>query len=220
MHLNSFRPGKMSLILLLHGIILCSQLKCFLLSWPHSLKRTKQNWKRSRDWKWLCKSKGLLPRPSQGLWFGQPRDNFDSLLFYTRQEPVASKCLGCSGFNPECGSAEATWASWLRLLKKQRWIQKGLWQTEEISTWWQSEKEGSRCHILLQLLLFSCFGQEWLSVLLVQVTRCWALKGLLLWIMFSKPWSLPGSKSKWCDLKLKCQHLSGMWHLFGLSCLV
>lgn len=79
-------------------------------------------------------------------------DNLESLLFYTKQELVATKWPDWCTFYLEYNRGH--WPSWHRLLQKQRWIQKGLWQTVRRSVhggnW---TKQGCRCSLLLELLL-------------------------------------------------------------------
>lgn len=153
--------------------------------------------------------------------------DLDSLLFCTKQELVARKQSDWSSFHPEYNWGH--WPSWHRLSQKQKWIQKGLWEIVRRAVHGGNQnQQGSGCNLLLKLLLNSWFARSlgvWPRVM-SSLSPCKS-QDTGLWMDLcsdscsgSNTWSLPGSKSQWHKLKFKCQHLSGMWHLFGLSWLV
>lgn len=121
-HLNSFRQGKINLILLLYGGILCSQLRCFPLSWPPSLKRPNRAGKASGVGNGCGRARAFSKSPLRvyGL------VSQEMILLKARTRSI--KMIGLQQFEPRMGPAEVTSPSWHRLLKKQRWIQKDLWQ--------------------------------------------------------------------------------------------
>lgn len=89
----------------------------------HTLWRDQAELEKLQELVMAVEEQGPSPKALSGFMVWSARR-----WFWLKARTRSIKMIGLQQFEPRMGPAEVTSPSWHRLLKKQRWIQKDLWQ--------------------------------------------------------------------------------------------